>query len=386
MLRRLAERLRRQASFRDERSRTVIFVPHCALNQNARAAGAAERPAAVSELIAGLLEREIGIVQMPCPELCAFGLDRGQVRVEDALRAPAGRVLCRRLAREQAQQIQAYLGGGIRVLGILGKNGSPSCGVEVTWAGGVCPGPGAYMEVLAAELQARNLPVEMTGMRDSESTQALAVVDRWLTFVERRTQDQIGAITLGIAVLSLLAFTAGAGAQPAPSIATIVEFNTVCGDCHTGECSGRLSFDSGPAAARAHIERYLGNSHDVPIAALFAMLRHVKETCSHYPMVPLRPATGSWEASELAPWRNARAGAYFIPLGRLAAGRRHLSLEFDRPADGSAQIDDDLMQTVADERLCRDMTKTVELDATATATYFLHLKSGSAILSRIAFR
>jgi hypothetical protein len=31
------------------------------------------------------------------------------------------------------------------------------------------------------------------------------------------------------------------------------------------------------------------------------------------------------------------------------------------------------------------MTKTVELDAT-TATYFLHLKSGAAVLSRIAFR
>ena len=80
------------------------------------------------------------------------------------------------------------------------------------------------------------------------------------------------------------------------------------------------------------------------------------------------------------------AGAYFVPLGRLAAGRRHLSLEFDRPAEGNAQIDDDHMQTVADERLCRDMAKTVELDATTTATYFLHLKSGAAILSRIAFR
>lgn len=193
------------------------------------------------------------------------------------------------------------------------------------------------------------------------------------------------AIAFGIAVLSLLAFPPTAGAQPPPSIATIVEFNTVCSDCHAGECSGRLSFGSGPAAARAQIERYLGNTHEIPIAALFAMLRHVKETCSHYPMVPLRPATGSWEAAELAPWRNSRAGAYFIPLGRLAAGRRQLFLEFDRPAEGSAQIDDDRMQTVADERLCRDMTKTLALDATTTTTYFLHLKSGSAILSRIAF-
>jgi hypothetical protein len=194
------------------------------------------------------------------------------------------------------------------------------------------------------------------------------------------------AIALGIAVLSLLAFPPTAGAQLTPSIATIVEFNTICSDCHAGECSGRLSFDSGPAAARSHIERYLGNTHDVPIGALFAMLRHVKETCSHYPTVPPRPATGSWEAAELAPWRNARAGAYFVPLGRLSAGRRQIVLEFDRPAEGNAQIDDERMEIVADERLCRDMSKTVELDATTEATYFLHLKSGTAILSRIAFR
>jgi hypothetical protein len=241
------------------------------------------------------------------------------------------------------------------------------------------------MEALAAEIQAWNLPVEMSGMRDSEPAQALAAVDRWLAAAEHGHRDQTGASTLGIVVLCLLVFAHRAGAQPPPSIATIVEFNTVCSDCHAGECSGRLSFDSGPAAARAHVERYLGNTHEVPTAALFAMLRHVKETCSHYPLVPLRPATGSWEAAELAPWRNARVGAYFIPLGRLSAGRRHLLLEFDRPAEGSAQIDDDRMQTVADERLCRDMTKTLELDATTTTTYFLHLKSGAAILSRIAF-
>jgi hypothetical protein len=41
------------------------------------------------------------------------------------------------------------------------------------------------------------------------------------------------------------------------------------------------------------------------------------------------------------PWRNTRAGAYFIPLGQHAAGRRRLSFEFDRPAERSAQIDDD---------------------------------------------
>ncbi|RLJ61661.1 hypothetical protein [Sulfurisoma sediminicola] len=191
----------------------------------------------------------------------------------------------------------------------------------------------------------------------------------------------------GLAALALLALSSPpAGAQPPASIATIVQFHTVCSNCHEGECSGRMSFDSGAAATRAHMERHLGTAHNVQVAALFDMLRHVKETCGHYPAVPVRPAVGTWEAEELAPWRNAVAGAYFIPLGSLAAGRRQLQLEFDGPAEGSARIDDERMETVADERLCGDTAKSVAFDAATGTSYFLHLKSGPATLRRIVFR
>ncbi len=50
---------------------------------------------------------------------------------------------------------------------------------------------------------------------------------------------------------------AAADPQPPASIETIVQFHTVCNNCHEGQCSGRLSFDSarhagcGPAAASA---------------------------------------------------------------------------------------------------------------------------------------
>jgi hypothetical protein len=189
-----------------------------------------------------------------------------------------------------------------------------------------------------------------------------------------------------VLALQLAAFAMAAGAQPPASIATIVQFHTVCSNCHEGECSGRLSFDSGAAAARSHIERHLETKDDVHVAALFAMLRHVKENCGHYPVVPIRPAVGAWEAEELAPWRNPYAGAYFVPLGKMAAGRRQITFEFDGAAEGSARIDDDRMETVADERLCGDAGKTVAFDAAADIAYFLHLKSGAATLRRIVFR
>jgi hypothetical protein len=80
-MRELLKRMPRGRDFHDVRGMEVILVPHCALNQNARVAGAAERTAAVMELIAGLLERGIGIIQMPCPELCILGLDIGPTSI-----------------------------------------------------------------------------------------------------------------------------------------------------------------------------------------------------------------------------------------------------------------------------------------------------------------
>jgi predicted secreted protein len=184
-LKQMADSLLGKLDLHDGRSCRVVLVPHCVLNQNSRVAGAAERPAAVVELVTGLLNREVGILQMPCPELCAFGLDRGHIQVEIELRTPSGKVFCRNLARELVKQIGTYLNCGIQVLGILGKNGSPSCGVEETWSNGVCAGSGAFTEELAAELKEQGVELELTGIRDNEPDMAIAVVDRWLSALKQ---------------------------------------------------------------------------------------------------------------------------------------------------------------------------------------------------------
>jgi hypothetical protein len=191
-----------------------------------------------------------------------------------------------------------------------------------------------------------------------------------------------------VALPGFLSFAPAHAQMPDPAtLAAVVQFNTMCSNCHEGECSGRMTFDSGSAAARGHIERHLGRpASETHIAALFAMLRHVKETCRHYPAVPIRPAAGSWHSAELEPWHNPQAGAYFIPLGKLPSGRQQIHLVFDGPADGHARIDTDRMDIVADERLCHDNTRTIELDAAGDIEHFLHMKSGKAMLRRIDFR
>src|SRR5512146_1334310 len=58
---------------RDRRSRKVAFVSHCLLNENTRYLGGACRACCVREVVDGLLDRDVGIVQMPCPEQLAWG-------------------------------------------------------------------------------------------------------------------------------------------------------------------------------------------------------------------------------------------------------------------------------------------------------------------------
>lgn len=69
--------------FNDGRSKKVVFIAHCFLNQNSISDGTAIYPSAFRSLIDYFLSANIGIVQMPCPELFCLGLDRGDIHGAD---------------------------------------------------------------------------------------------------------------------------------------------------------------------------------------------------------------------------------------------------------------------------------------------------------------
>ena len=129
----------------DERSRRVVFLSHCLLNQNTRYLGGAFRPGVVDEVVDRFRREGIGIYQMPCPEQRAWGgvLKRYtlpfygsgaglRVRLMQRL-LPLflwhTRRVYRRLAREVAGDIEDYARSGFEVVGVVGIAGSPSCGV-----------------------------------------------------------------------------------------------------------------------------------------------------------------------------------------------------------------------------------------------------------------
>ncbi|MCE5181345.1 MAG: hypothetical protein LLG15_06045 [Betaproteobacteria bacterium] len=122
------------------------------------------------------------------------------------------------------------------------------------------------------------------------------------------------------------------------STASSVRFNIVCAKCHEGECSGRLSFDLGRAAAESHIERYAGKVSPLTRQELYKLLEYMKRECRYYPFDAAVPANRKREAGTLQKLYDEAEHAYFIPLGKLSPGSYRIDLCFDREAGVSAEL------------------------------------------------
>lgn len=188
--------------FRDQRSRKVVFLSHCLLNENTRYLGGACRQGCLSEILDVCITKGFGIVQMPCPEQHAWGgvLKRRLLPFlgsEGTLFFRLGgvllpamlwytRYLYHTLARQVANQVRDYVSSGFTVVGIVGVDGSPSCGVRQTLdmrrslglvarlsatagimdmnaivQGCLADGRGIFVELLLKEFQRRHLEVPL---------------------------------------------------------------------------------------------------------------------------------------------------------------------------------------------------------------------------------
>lgn len=140
-----AQRLTRR--FEDGRGKRVVFLSHCILNENTRYPGGACR-ACVREIVEQCLDAEVGMVQMPCPEqrawggvtkrllLALYGMKGTPMfrlrRILLPLIVAYTRLVYRRMARRTAKEIADYIDSGYTVIGVVGIDGSPSCGVGKT--------------------------------------------------------------------------------------------------------------------------------------------------------------------------------------------------------------------------------------------------------------
>ena len=131
------------------RSKRIILVCHCLLNQNSVLEGW-ERARGAYPIASVFINAGIGIVQLPCPELICCGLHRPPLSKEKYDTA-AYRSLCRELLRPYIAQLLEYRKNGYELVGMCAIKNSPTCSMSGN--------RGVLMDELMTLLEAQDIPL-----------------------------------------------------------------------------------------------------------------------------------------------------------------------------------------------------------------------------------
>lgn len=119
----------------------ILFVSHCILNTASKVALYNQEEIDTEEklrqkFLQKAIDKGIQIIQLPCPEFTLYGSKRWG-HVSDQFDNPFFKDHCRKLLSPILQQLKEYLSHmeSFEVLGIIGIDGSPSCGVDYTCQG-----------------------------------------------------------------------------------------------------------------------------------------------------------------------------------------------------------------------------------------------------------
>ena len=113
----------------DSRSGKIVVVSHCILNVHSLEDGLAIYPGMEEDIIKILMEKSVGIYQIPCPETYIMGIFR-QPLLKHPYDKPQIREKFRRLAMEIVDQLRWYKKKGYEIIAVLGAEGSPTCGIN----------------------------------------------------------------------------------------------------------------------------------------------------------------------------------------------------------------------------------------------------------------
>lgn len=173
--------------------KNIVFVSHCLLNtatkvmEMSKAHNNEEEKLRKSFLIKAV-ENDLHIIQLPCPEFNLYGSMRWG-HSKDQFDNPFYREGCKKMLEPYILQMKEYLSkcDKFKVLGIIGVEGSPSCGVNLTycgnWGGELSTNPhlndmlkgiypkkekGVFMEVLQEMMEENRINIDMLGLNEYE--------------------------------------------------------------------------------------------------------------------------------------------------------------------------------------------------------------------------
>ncbi|MDO4518593.1 MAG: hypothetical protein Q4B78_05230 [Bacillota bacterium] len=171
----------------------ILVVSHCILNTASKVAmdesELAEEYMQRDGLIRTVLDKNVQLLQLPCPEFIMYGSRRwGHVR--DQFDNPFFRAKCRELLEPIVLQLREYYGNPdkFRIVCVVSVEGSPSCGHRLTcraedWGGElgstICQNGGSgrqvrmtdeagiYMEELELMLKENNLDIPILSISEA---------------------------------------------------------------------------------------------------------------------------------------------------------------------------------------------------------------------------
>lgn len=122
-----------------KRSKRILLMAHCILNQNTVIENEARAEGAVKTAANWATEEGFGIIQLPCPEFTFLGINRPPMTYEE-YNTPEYRLHCREILQPVLHQVEEYCKNDYEISGLLGIQGSPSCDPSY--------GRGVFMEEL----------------------------------------------------------------------------------------------------------------------------------------------------------------------------------------------------------------------------------------------
>lgn len=173
------------------RNKKMILLCHCILNCNSKVDGCSTYSGAMPEVINAIIDNGIGILQLPCPELTMYGVKRWG-HVKDQFDNPYYRKHCRKLFLPYIEQLQDYMKNDYKIIGLLGIDGSPSCGISKTctgkWGGELSENPdivrtlnsveiteskGVFIEEAEAILGAHSIKLPFMGIDEAKMADSI---------------------------------------------------------------------------------------------------------------------------------------------------------------------------------------------------------------------
>jgi len=155
---------------KDKRTKRFIFIPFCFICPAFQAEGIVKDSWAktVKPVVEVLVEQDVNIVQMPCPESLFGGLKKNLKRQPASIIKydnPDFRRHCHKLALETAKSIKAILSSGYQVVAILGLEYSPACSTKLQYTNkGTIHRSGIYMEYLQNLLKTEKIDIPFVGI------------------------------------------------------------------------------------------------------------------------------------------------------------------------------------------------------------------------------